>query len=148
MIFLEFSNAPFRFSLRRLRAEIMGCRSNAPPPPPSRRWKIQRPSRARADLICLCTYMSVRGRCRLRGLSWRRRCWLRDWRPAGRTSAGTRRPASCAASSPSTASHCSASVPNTHHTHRRGPGPQSPLLLCTPSRSRLNTTPDQTVHVC
>ena len=46
MIFRELSNAAFRFSLRWPGAEIMGGRSNAPPPP-SRRWKIQRPSRAR-----------------------------------------------------------------------------------------------------
>ena len=54
MIFRELSNAAFRFSLRRPGAEIMGGRSNAPPPP-SRRWKIQRPSRARVKtghLIC------------------------------------------------------------------------------------------------
>ena len=48
MIFRELSNAVFRFSLRRPGAEIMGGgRSNAPPP--SRRWKIQRPSRARVN---------------------------------------------------------------------------------------------------
>ena len=47
MIFRELSNAAFRFSLRRPGAEIMGGgRSNAPP---SRRWKIQRPSRARVN---------------------------------------------------------------------------------------------------
>ena len=46
MIFRELTNAAFLFSLRRPGAEIMGGgRSNAPPP--SRRWKIQRPSRAR-----------------------------------------------------------------------------------------------------
>ena len=33
MIFRELSNAAFRFSLRRPGAEIMGGRSNAPPPP-------------------------------------------------------------------------------------------------------------------
>ena len=32
MIFRELSNAAFRFSLRRPGAEIMGGRSNAPPP--------------------------------------------------------------------------------------------------------------------
>ena len=47
MIFRELSNVAFRFSLRRPGAEIMGGRSNAPPP--SRRWKIQRPSRARVN---------------------------------------------------------------------------------------------------
>ena len=47
MIFRELSNAAFRFSLRRPGAEIMGGRSNAPPP--SRRWKIQRPIRARVN---------------------------------------------------------------------------------------------------
>ena len=51
MIFRELSNAAFRFSLRRPGAEIMGGgRSNAPPPPPSRRWEIQRPSRARVNI--------------------------------------------------------------------------------------------------
>ena len=45
MIFRGLSNAAFCFSLRRPGAEIMGGRSNAPPP--SRWWKIQRPSRAR-----------------------------------------------------------------------------------------------------
>ena len=40
MIFRELSNAVFCFPLRRPGAEIMGGRSNAPPP--SRRWKIQR----------------------------------------------------------------------------------------------------------
>ena len=58
MIFRELSNAAFRFSLRRPGAEIMGGgRSNAPPP--SRRWKIQRPSRARVkivfNIIQICT---------------------------------------------------------------------------------------------
>ena len=33
MIFRELSNAAFRFSLRQPGAEIMGGRSNAPPPP-------------------------------------------------------------------------------------------------------------------
>ena len=33
MIFRELSNAAFRFSLRRPGAEIMGGRSNVPPPP-------------------------------------------------------------------------------------------------------------------
>ena len=47
MIFRELSNAAFRFSLRRPGAEIMGGAFN--PPPPSRRWKIQRPSRARVN---------------------------------------------------------------------------------------------------
>ena len=32
MIFRELSNAAFRFSLRRPGVEIMGGRSNAPPP--------------------------------------------------------------------------------------------------------------------
>ena len=45
MIFRELLNAAFRFSLRRPGAEIMGGVQT--PPPPSRRWKIQRPSRAR-----------------------------------------------------------------------------------------------------
>ena len=44
MIFRELSNAAFRFSLRRPGAEIMG---GVQTPPPHRRWKIQRPSRAR-----------------------------------------------------------------------------------------------------
>ena len=55
MIFRELSNAAFRFFLRRPGAEIMGGRSNAPPPP-SRRWKIQRPSRARVN-IDKCDFM-------------------------------------------------------------------------------------------
>ena len=45
MIFCELSNAAFRFSLRRPGAEIMG--GGVQTPPPSRRWEIQRPSRAR-----------------------------------------------------------------------------------------------------
>ena len=48
MIFRELSNAAFRFSLRRPGAEIMGGVQT--PPPPSRRWKIQRPSRARVNM--------------------------------------------------------------------------------------------------
>ena len=46
MIFRDLSNATFRFSLRPPGAEIMGG-VQTPPPPPSRRWKIQRPSRER-----------------------------------------------------------------------------------------------------
>ena len=46
MIFRELSKAAFRFSLRRPGAEIIGG-VQTPPPPHSRRWKIQRPSRAR-----------------------------------------------------------------------------------------------------
>ena len=46
MIFRELSNGAFRFSLRRPGAEIMGGGGVQTPPPPSRRWKIQRPSRA------------------------------------------------------------------------------------------------------
>ena len=49
MIFRELSNAVFRFLLRRSGAEIMGG-VQTPPPPPSRRWKIQRPSRARVKI--------------------------------------------------------------------------------------------------
>ena len=45
MISRELSNAAFRFSLRQPGAEIMG--GGVQTPPPSRRWKIQRPSRAR-----------------------------------------------------------------------------------------------------
>ena len=45
MIFRELSNADFRFSLQRPGAEIMG--GGGVQTPPSRRWKIQRPSRAR-----------------------------------------------------------------------------------------------------
>ena len=44
MIFRELPNTTFRFSLRRPGAENMGSFKR---PPPSRRWKIQRPSRAR-----------------------------------------------------------------------------------------------------
>ena len=47
MIFRKLLNAAFRFSLRRPEAEIMGAFN---PPPPSRRWKIQRPSRARVKI--------------------------------------------------------------------------------------------------
>ena len=70
MIFRELSNASFRFSLRRPGAEIMGGgRSNAPPPP-SRRWKIQRPSRARVklrkDFCFICLSWTV-----LQLLKWR-----------------------------------------------------------------------------
>ena len=50
MIFRELSNAAFRFSLRRPGAEIMGGGAFKRPPPPSRRWKIQRPGRARVKL--------------------------------------------------------------------------------------------------
>ena len=50
MIFRELSNAAFCFSLRRPGAEIMGGAFKRPPPPPSRRWEIQRPSRARVKL--------------------------------------------------------------------------------------------------
>ena len=50
MIFRELSNAAFRFSLRRPGAEIMGGGVQTPPPP-SRRWKIQRPSRARVKTL-------------------------------------------------------------------------------------------------
>ena len=49
MIFRELSNVAFCFYLWRPGAEIMGGRSNAPPPPSSRRWKKQRPSRARVN---------------------------------------------------------------------------------------------------
>ena len=49
MIFRELSNAAFRFCLRRPGAEIMGGGVQTPPPP-SRRWKIQRPSRARVTI--------------------------------------------------------------------------------------------------
>ena len=45
MIFRELSNAFFRFVLRCAGAEIDGGVQT--PPPPSRWWKIQRPSRAR-----------------------------------------------------------------------------------------------------
>ena len=48
MIFCELSKAAFRFSLQQPVAEIMGAFKR--PPPPSRRWKIQRPSRARVKL--------------------------------------------------------------------------------------------------
>ena len=51
MIFRELSNAAFRFSLRRPGAEIMGGGGGVQTPPPSRRWKIQRPSRARGTLL-------------------------------------------------------------------------------------------------
>ena len=47
MIFRELSNAAFRFSLRRPGTEIMGGAFKRPPP--SRRWKIQRPSRAQVN---------------------------------------------------------------------------------------------------
>ena len=47
MIFRELSNAVFRFVLRCAGAEIDGGVFKHPPPPPSRSWKIQRPSRAR-----------------------------------------------------------------------------------------------------
>ena len=46
MLFRELSNAAFRFSLRRPGSEIMGGGAFKRPPP-SRWWKIQRPSRAR-----------------------------------------------------------------------------------------------------
>ena len=48
MIFRELSNAVFRFVLRCAGAEIDGGCSNTPP---SRSWKIQRPSRARANKV-------------------------------------------------------------------------------------------------
>ena len=48
MIFRELSNAVFRFVLRCAGAEIDGGCSNTPPP--SRWWKIQRPSRARVKI--------------------------------------------------------------------------------------------------
>ena len=47
MIFRELSNAVFCFVLRCAGAEIDGGCSNTPPP--SRWWKIQRPSRARVN---------------------------------------------------------------------------------------------------
>ena len=49
MIFRELSNAVFRFVLRCAGAEIDGGGVQTPPPP-SRWWKIQRPSRARVKL--------------------------------------------------------------------------------------------------
>ena len=49
MIFRELSNAVFRFVLRCAGAEIDGG-VQTPPPPPSRSWKIQRPSRARVKI--------------------------------------------------------------------------------------------------
>ena len=49
MIFRELSNAVFRFVLRCAGAEIDGGGVQTPPPP-SRWWKIQRPSRARVNL--------------------------------------------------------------------------------------------------
>ena len=48
MIFRELSNAAFRFVLRCAGAEIEG--GGVQTPPPSRSWKIQRPSRARVNL--------------------------------------------------------------------------------------------------
>ena len=48
MIFSELSNAAFRFSLRRPGVEIMG--GGVQTSPPSRRWKIQRSSKARVNL--------------------------------------------------------------------------------------------------
>ena len=48
MISRELSNAAFCFSLRRPGAEIMGLGVQTPPPP-SRRRKIQRPSRSRVN---------------------------------------------------------------------------------------------------
>ena len=47
MIFRELSNAVFRFVLRCAGAEIEGGVFKHPPP--SRSWKIQRPSRARVN---------------------------------------------------------------------------------------------------
>ena len=47
MIFRELSNAVFRFVLRCAGAEIDG---GVQTPPPSRWWKIQRPSRARVNV--------------------------------------------------------------------------------------------------
>ena len=53
MIFRELSNAVFGFVLRCAGAEIDGGVFKHPPPPPSRSWKIQRPSRARVKAgIC------------------------------------------------------------------------------------------------
>ena len=52
MIFRELSNAVFRFVLRCAGAEIDGGCSNTPPPP-SRSWKIQRPSRARVNIAII-----------------------------------------------------------------------------------------------
>ena len=60
MIFRELSNAAFRFSLRRPGAEIMGGVQTPPPPPPSRRWEIQRPSRARVNNIDVKMILTVR----------------------------------------------------------------------------------------
>ena len=59
MIFRELSNAAFRFSLRRPGAEIIG---GVQTPHPRRRWKIQRPSRARvkAMLNYICRYIRVK----------------------------------------------------------------------------------------
>ena len=48
MIFRELSNAVFRFVIRCAGAEIDGGVFKHPPPP-SRSWKIQRPSRARVN---------------------------------------------------------------------------------------------------
>ena len=68
MIFRELSNAAFRFSLQRPGAEIMGGgRSNAPPPP-SRRWKIQRPSRARVKKSRVRSKSAQRSKARVYGL--------------------------------------------------------------------------------
>ena len=52
MIFRELSNAGFPFcsTMRRSRDRRGGVQT--PPPPPSRSWKIQRPSRARVKLDC------------------------------------------------------------------------------------------------
>ena len=73
MIFRELSNAAFCFSLRRPGAEIMGGgRSNAPPPP-SRRWKIQRPSRAQVKAASVCDTWWW----------WRRNYWKEDMRKRG-----------------------------------------------------------------
>ena len=47
VIYRKLSNAAFCFSLRRPGAEIMGGGGRSNAPPPSRWWKIQRPSRAR-----------------------------------------------------------------------------------------------------
>ena len=58
MIFRELSSAAFRFSLRQPGAEIMGGGAFKRPPPPSRRWKIQRPSRARVKLFNICGHSS------------------------------------------------------------------------------------------
>ena len=57
MIFREISNAAFCFSLRRPGAEIMG--GGVQTPSPSRRWKIQRPSRARVKTFAVRHHTSI-----------------------------------------------------------------------------------------